>query len=101
MSEFKGTKGKWSIEEGWVDQHVSISSPAHGAIAQVLIEMEDTTTPEKKEELKNNAKVMVIAPELFDLVSKIKSNETAYNVLKAVEPTLCEEIDRLICFMKS
>lgn len=60
MSEFKGTKGKWSIEEGWVDQHVSISSPAHGAIAQVLIEMEDTTTPEKKEELKITLKLWLL-----------------------------------------
>jgi len=101
MSEFKGTKGKWTIEEGWLEQHVSISSPAHGAIAQVLMEMDDTTTPEKQEELKNNAKVMVISPELFNLVSNIKSNEAAYNILKAVEPTLCEEIDRLIFCMKS
>ena len=31
MNKFKGTKGKWFIGEGWLDQHVSISSPAHGA----------------------------------------------------------------------
>ncbi len=101
MSEFKGTKGKWVIEEGWLNDHVSISAPMHGAIAQVLIKMEDITTPEKKAELESNAKVISISPELLKLVSDIKSNETAYNVLKAVEPKLSEEIDRLINVMKS
>lgn len=99
--KFKGTQGKWIIEEGWVDNHVSISSSLHGAIAQVLIEMEDVTTLEKKIELENNVKVISISPELLKLVLGIKSNEIAYNVLKAVEPTLCEEIDRLTCYMKS
>lgn len=101
MSEFKGTEGKWFIAEGWLNDHVSISAPAHGAIAQVLVEMEDITTPEKKVELMENAKVMALSPELLKLVSDIKSNETAYNVLKAVDAALSEEIDRLINVMKS
>lgn len=31
----------WFKDEGWVENHVSISSPDHGAIAQVVIKMED------------------------------------------------------------
>ena len=72
MSEFKGTKGPWSISEGWIDKHVSIGAERHGAIALVLSDMEsDYTCSEikrasKRAELSANAKLIAAAPELLE-----------------------------------
>lgn len=72
MGKFKGTPGKWFLDESWIDKHVAISSPEHGAIALVLSDMDDDFTCNEKvrqkmqKELSNNAAAMVSAPRLIE-----------------------------------
>ena len=57
------TPGPWSAsEEGWLDGHIDINAPSHGAIALVLAEMEeqiddrDGSAAKNRAELKANAR---------------------------------------------
>ena len=77
MKEFKGTKGPWSISEGWIDKHVSIDAEGHGAIALVLSDMEsdytysETKRASKRAELSANAKLVAAAPDLLEALQKM------------------------------
>lgn len=82
MVEFKGTPGEWTLGEGWINKHISIDAPDHGAIALVLCDMEDDyTTNEKKrerkkEELAANANLIVGAK---DLLAALQDAVAAYD----------------------
>lgn len=84
MAKTKITPGPWFVDEGWLDNHVSISAKTHGAIAEVLSDMEpDYTCNElkrlrKQEELRANACLISCAPELLDAL------ETALEWIDAV-----------------
>ena len=97
--EFQGTKGRWFLDEGWVDDHISLSSDEHGAFAQILIKMEDTTSDSQRKEFEANAKVIAIAPEMYDLVKTLKSDEKLYEVLKVLNPALAEKVDEILLYM--
>lgn len=98
--KFQGTKGHWYLSEGWVDGHISLSSDDHGAFAQVLIEMEDTTSDSKRKELESNAKVMVIAAEMYDLVASLQSDEKVHEMLKVLNPSLAEKVNELLLYVE-
>lgn len=62
--------------EGWVENHVSISSPDHGAIAQVVIKMEDpcylpNDEQEKLQELRGNLSLMLNSPEMYQALQTV------------------------------
>jgi hypothetical protein len=66
----------WFKDEGWVENHVSISSPDHGAIAQVVIKMEDpcylpNEEQEKLQELRGNLSLMLNSPEMYQALQTV------------------------------
>lgn len=66
----------WFKDEGWVENHVSISSPDHGAIAQVVIKMEDpcylpNKEQEKLQELRGNLSLMLNSPEMYQALQTV------------------------------
>lgn len=98
---FTGTKGPWYLDEGWVDGHISLSSDDRGAFAQILVEMEDTTSERQRKEFEANAKVIVIAPEMYALVEAMKADQKVYDVLKVLNPGLVEQAERILSYMES
>lgn len=66
----------WFKDEGWVENHVSISSPDHGAIAQVVIKMEDpcylpNEEQEKLQEFRGNLSLMLNSPEMYQALQTV------------------------------
>ncbi|MDI6976532.1 hypothetical protein [Serratia sp. Se-RSBMAAmG] len=98
---FTGTKGRWYLDEGWMDGHISLSSDDHSAFAQILVEMEDTTSERQRKEFEANAKVMVIAPEMYALVEAMKADQKVYDVLKVLNPGLVEQAEKILSHMES
>lgn len=77
MQFFKGTKGPWKSGESFYTNHASIDAPLHGAIAHVLVKMDDDYTTqdskrvEKEAELAANLRAVVCAPEMAELLLEL------------------------------
>lgn len=81
MKKFEGTKGQWTVEPGWADNHVSISSPTHGAIAQVVFGMEDPVNDFnaeayalKQNELAANVRAFACTAEMAQLIIEMATS---------------------------
>lgn len=98
---FIGTKGPWYLDAGWMDGHISLSSDDHSAFAEILVEMEDTTSERQRKEFEANAKVIVIAPEMYALVEAMKADQKVYDVLKVLNPGLVEQVEKILSHMES
>ncbi|QXV77166.1 hypothetical protein bas19_0053 [Escherichia phage ChristophMerian] len=89
MARFHGSTGEWTVEEGWADNHVSISAPQHGAIAQVVFSMEDHVNDfnadayaRKQNELAANVRAFACAGEMAQLIiemANLKCNYDGYD----------------------
>ena len=89
MARFHGSTGEWTVEEGWADNHVSISAPQHGAIAQVVFSMEDPVNDfnadayaRKQNELAANVRAFACAGEMAQLIiemANLKCNYDGYD----------------------
>lgn len=70
MRLLKHTPGPWSVStDGWLEHHVDLNAPDYGAIAEVLITMDDGLA---STELAHNAILMSASPDMLDTLIKVQ-----------------------------
>lgn len=84
MKEFKGTKGKWLLDTyggqgSVIDITVNINDEEDAQIAQVYSLNEMCYKEFQNEEHKANAKLIAAAPEMLEMLQKIKEINNAHN----------------------
>ena len=78
MSEAKFTKGPWTIESDDLERECyrSISGKGHGALADVVWQMEDDkNTGHRSPKCEANAHLIAAAPELYEALASIENDD--------------------------
>ena len=83
MSEFKGTKGKWGVEENPYYMDVRFGSTVRYGTISLHLYQENLTDISKSDENKANAVLISKAPEMLEMLELLTTYYSADNIEKA------------------